>query len=107
MLGAEGSTQQQRMALIDALGATKDAKAIEALVPLVGGTESFFAEQALIKSGAEAEKPVRKLVDSTDLKVRLAAARILKGIGVKDNFEFEWAWADAAFRRRSPPNRTG
>jgi HEAT repeat protein len=95
MLGAGGTTQQQRMALIDSLGASKDAKAIEALVPLVGGAESFFAEQALIKAGAEAEKPVRKLLDSTDPKVRTPAARILKGIGIKDNFEFESAWGDA------------
>jgi HEAT repeat protein len=95
MLGAEGRTQQQRMALIEALGATKDAKAVEALVPLVGGTESSYVEQALIKAGSEAEKPVRKLVDSTDPKVRLAAGHILKGIGVKDTFEFEGAFADA------------
>jgi predicted Zn finger-like uncharacterized protein len=94
MLGAEGTTQQQRMAITDALGASKDPKAIEALVPMVGGKESFYAEQALIKAGSEAEKPVRKLLDSTNVNTRSAAARILKGMGLKDNFEFEAAWAD-------------
>jgi predicted Zn finger-like uncharacterized protein len=105
LLGDTGSPKRQRMALINSLGASKNPKAVEVLVPLVGGAESFYAEQALIKFGAEAEKPVRKLLDSTDLKVRTAAARILKGIGVKDNFEFESAWSDArsddALRRRS------
>jgi HEAT repeat protein len=95
LLGAEGRTQQQRMELILALGETKDPKAIEALVPLVGGPESFYAERALVRSGAEAGKPARKLLDSTDLKVRTGATRVLRGLGVKDNFEFETAWADA------------
>jgi HEAT repeat protein len=104
MLGAEGSTQQQRMNLIFALGASKDPKAIEALAPLVGGPDGFYAEQALIKAGADAEKPIRKLLDSTDLRVRTGATRVLRGIGVKDNFEFDSAWADARSdnaRRRS------
>jgi HEAT repeat protein len=95
LLGAEGRTQRQRMELIVALGETKDPRAIEALVPLVGGPESLNAERALIRSGAEAEKPVRKLLDSTDLKVRTGATRVLRGLGVKDNFEFETAWSDA------------
>jgi predicted Zn finger-like uncharacterized protein len=85
----------RRQAVIAALGATKDEKAIEALVPLLGDFNvTADVEKALIAAGSVAEKPVRKMLDSPDVKVRLAAARVLKGLG-NDYVDFGPAWADA------------
>jgi predicted Zn finger-like uncharacterized protein len=95
ILNADNTWEGHRQGVIAALGDIHDDKSIEALVGLVGGKDNVWAERALVKAGPAAEKPVRKLLESPDRNVRLTAGRVLRGIGVKDDFDFAPAWADA------------
>jgi HEAT repeat protein len=95
LLDVAGLPGPERKGVIDALGAAKDERAVAALTGLLGGTESSWAEAALVASGGLAEKAVRKHLDTPDVGKRYAAIRVLKGLGVKENLEFDLAWRDA------------
>jgi hypothetical protein len=71
-----------RWALIEALEATGDPRAIEVLVRLVReDRERFFASQALKRMGPRVERTVLALLAEKDDAVRTEACRILTDVG--------------------------